>query len=304
MNKPSIKAYIAWINICIVWGTTYLAIRIGVADMPPMLFAGLRWIIAGTGISSFFLLKNVKFPSFNDSYKIALAGIAMLGAGNGLVVIAEQWISSGLAALLITTTPFWMVGLESLLPGNSKLNSTIITGLVLGLIGVVIIFSDDFKYLFELQNLIGIICLLLAVIFWSAGTIYSKLKSVKTQPLIGASIQMLTAGTLQILIGISIGEVSQFRLTQDSVLALIYLITIGSVIGYGSYIYAINHLPLSLVSTYAYINPLIALFLGWLILDEKLSWNIILSAVLILAAVMLVQKGSTMLKADSNKKSR
>ena len=139
MKQTNIKAYIAWIAICILWGTTYLAIRIGVEALPPMLFAGIRWIIAGAILLIVQKALGNKLPTKNEIIPLAIVGIALLGIGNGLVVVAEQWIPSGLAALLMTTLPFWIVGFESLLPKGQRINSKIIIGLILGLIGVLLI---------------------------------------------------------------------------------------------------------------------------------------------------------------------
>ena len=292
-EKTDTRGLIAWINICIVWGTTYLAIRIGVEHIPPMLFAGLRWIIAGIGFILYLRLSGKSFPSIKEFIPIAIPGILMLGLGNGLVVVAEQWIPSGLAALLITTVPFWIVGIEGIIPSGVKINKTIFLGLFLGLAGVVLIFGDDFKYLFISKNLLGVLSLMAAVFFWALGTVYSKYKKIDVHPLMGASVQMLVAGVLQTIIGLSIGEASQFYFERNSLLALGYLILMGSIVGYGSYIYAIKKLPLSLVSTYAYINPVIALFLGWLVLDEKLTIQIVIAAFVILAGVFVVKKGAS-----------
>ncbi len=296
-EKTDTRGLIAWFNICIVWGTTYLAIRIGVEHIPPMLFAGVRWIIAGTGFILYLRFSGKSFPAIKELIPVAIPGILMLGLGNGLVVVAEQWIPSGLAALLITTLPFWIVGIESIIPSGVKLNKIIFSGLILGLIGVFLIFSDNFKYLFIKQNLIGVLSLMAAVFFWSLGTIYSKYKNVNVHPLMGASVQMLVAGVLQTIVGLSLGEASQFYFERNSMLALAYLIIIGSIVGYGSYIYAIKKLPLSLVSTYAYINPIIALFLGWLVLDEKLTLQIVIAAIVILAGVAIVKKGSSLINS-------
>ena len=127
MDKPNIRAYLAWIAICIIWGTTYLFIRIGVESIPPMLFAGFRWLIAGIILITILRLSGKQFPKKEDLIHIGIIGIALLGFGNGLVVVGEQWIESGLAALLIATTPFWMLGTESFLPERPKLNWMIIS---------------------------------------------------------------------------------------------------------------------------------------------------------------------------------
>lgn len=292
MDKPNIKAYLAWIAICIIWGTTYLFIRIGVETIPPMLFAGFRWIIAGFILIIILRLKGKTLPKKEALIHIAIIGIALLGFGNGLVVVGEQYIESGLAALLITTVPFWMVGVESLLPSGPKINWMIIAGLLIGGIGLLIIFGGDLKYIFETKYLIGVISILGAVISWSLGSVYSKYKKVKVHPIMSASVQMLIAGSLHLILGTLLGDFSNLHFTQSGFLSLTYLVVIGAIFGYGSYIYAIEHLPLSLVSTYAYINPIIALFLGWLFLDEKLDVFIIIASVVIIIGVVMVKIGS------------
>lgn len=296
MTKENWKAYAAWFNICIVWGTTYLAIRIGVVDIPPMLFAGVRWLIAGTAIISFLSLRKIKLPDKKDLLPLSVMGLLMLGLGNGLVVFAEQWIPSGLTALLITTTPFMMIAIESFSSEGKKFNGTIMFGLLLGLGGIILIFGGDIKYLLIKENLIGVLSLLAAEFFWAAGTVYSKYKKLSVTPLMGASVQMLTAGVLQFILALFLGELSQIKFSTESIFALLYLITFGSIIGYGSYIYAIAHLPLSLISTYAYINPTIAIFLGWLVLSEDISITILFAAIIILTGVAIVKYGISKLR--------
>ena len=292
MAKENFRAYLAWIAVCIIWGTTYLAIRVGVADLPPMLFAGLRWIIAGTIFILYLRIKGVNLPSKKDFIPLAIVGISLLGFGNGLVVVGEQWMNSGLTALLITTVPFWMVGLETLLPQGKKINLLILTGMIAGLAGVSLIFGSHWEELLDPSYLKGILAILGAVVAWSAGSVYSKYKKIGLNPLMGAAVQMLMAGLALTTLGIILGETSRVNFTQDGLLAFSYLTLFGSIFGYGSYIYSIAHLPLSLVSTYAYINPVIALFLGWLILDERLDFVILIAAVIIIMGVLLVKQGS------------
>jgi len=291
--KINIKAYFAWIAICVIWGTTYLAIKIGVTELPPMLFAGFRWISAGIILIILLNLSGKTLPRFKDLKHIAVVGIALIGIGNGLVVVAEQWIDSGLAALLLSTLPFWMVAFESIMVKGPKVNLYIASGLIAGTIGVLILFSRDLKILLDINLLIGVICLLGAEVSWALGSIYSKYVKVSVHPMMSAAFQMLIAGILQSALGFVLGELSEFQLTYNGFLALSYLIVFGSIFGFASYIYAIEHLPLALVSTYAYINPVIALVLGWYFLDEKLTIFVLISALLILVGVILVKRGSS-----------
>ncbi len=292
MDAKNIKSYSAWIAVCIIWGTTYLAIRIGVEHLPPMLFAGVRWIIAGIIFVFILRLKGQKLPSKKDIIHISVVGISLIGIGNGLVVTGEQFIGSGLAALLITTVPFWVVGMESVIPTGPKINYLIISGLILGLFGVALIFNGDWAQLLNSSYLLGVLCILGAVVSWSFGTVYSKYKKVSVHPLMSAAIQMLIAGSAQTILGLSLGEASQISLHPEGISAFFYLVIFGSILGYGSYMYAIEHLPLSLVATYAYINPVIALFLGWLVLNETLNLTTIFAATVIIIGVIIVKKGA------------
>jgi len=216
----------------------------------------------------------------------------LLGGGNGFVVFAEQWVPSGLTALLITTVPFWVVGIESIYPVKKKINSLIIIGLILGLIGVLLIFGGDLNKIFDPSYFKGVLGLMLAVFLWSIGTVYSKHKKVSVHPLMGAAVEMMIAGFVITILGLILGEGSSFHFSTESFLAYLYLVVFGSLIGYGSYIYAIANLPISLVSTYAYVNPVIALFLGWLILNEPLNIWILFASIVILIGVTLIKKGS------------
>jgi drug/metabolite transporter (DMT)-like permease len=291
-KQKNLTALFALFSIYIVWGTTYLAIRIGVKDLPPVLFTGFRWLAAGPILFFILLLKKYSLPKKSDFKHLAIIGLLLLGGGNGFVVFAEQWVPSGLTALLITTVPFWVVGLESFYPVRKKVDRKIILGLILGLIGVLLIFGGDLTKIFDPSYLIGVVGLMFAVFLWSLGTLYSKHKKVSVHPLMGAAIQMIIAGIVITLFGLIIGEGNSFHFSHESFLAYLYLVVFGSLVGYGSYIYAISHLPLSLVSTYAYVNPIIALFLGWLVLDEPINFWIVVASVVILVGVTLIKKGS------------
>ncbi|MEJ2105068.1 MAG: EamA family transporter [Ignavibacteriaceae bacterium] len=166
-EKYGFKAYLAWATICIVWGTTYLAIRIGVSELPPMLFAGLRWITAGVMLTILLNLRGYTFPKFQELKHLAIVGISLIGIANGLVVVAEQWLPSGLTALILSTLPFWVVGLESFLPKGPKLNWFIVAGLLLGTVGVILIFAEDLSISLDFNIFLGAICLLGAVISWA-----------------------------------------------------------------------------------------------------------------------------------------
>lgn len=292
MRKENFKAYLAWVNVCILWGTTYLAIRIGVEEWPPLLFAGLRWVLAGALLVIFLKAKGYKMPDMREFFNISVMGVLLLGFGNGLIVISEITVPSGLAALLITTVPFWIVGIEAAMPHGIRLNLRVLLGLIVGLLGVAIIFGTDLNALTDPLYLKGIMILLIGVFLWALGTLYSKYKRVSVAPLTSAAFQMLVAGCLQTIIGLFTGEQHHMSVGFHGWMAFFYLVTFGSLIGYTSYIYAITHLPVSFVSTYSYINPVIALVLGWIVLGEKLDLSTILAAMVIFAGVILVKSGT------------
>jgi len=302
LNKLNINAYLAWISICLVWGTTYLAIRIGVESLPPMLFAGIRWIIAGPILVFILRFKGIKFPPRNEIKHIALVGVLLIGVANGLVVVGEQWIPSGLASLLVTTLPFWIVGIEYLIPNSYKLNKSIVIGLLIGFSGVLLIFWNEVENLLSGDYFLGILAILGAVISWSIGSLYAKYKKIQTNPLMSAAFQMIIAGSIQIFIGVLLGEQNSFYLNTNGLLAMLYLILFGSLLGYASYIYAISHLPVSFVATYSYVNPVIAIFLGWLVLDETINGTMIIAAIIILSGVALVQFGNIKNRNVNDKK--
>jgi drug/metabolite transporter (DMT)-like permease len=286
------RAYLAWATVCILWGTTYLAIKIGVTDLPPFLFAGIRWTIAGPLFLIIIRYKKYAMPKKEELLPLAVMGISLIGVTNGLVVFAEQWLPSALTALLITTMPFWVITFEFIFPPRLRMNWLMIGGLIIGFIGISILFLGDAKYIFEGEYVIGVFAILIGVISWAGGSLYSKNKKISTHPLVSAGFQMFFAGIAQTTVGLILGEANQFAFTTSSFLAFTYLLFIGGMIGYASYIYAISHLRVSFVATYSYINPIIALFLGWLILDEAIDVSIVLSAALVLVGIAMVNNGA------------
>ena len=292
MPKDIYKAYLSYISVCIFWGTTYLAIKIGVSEIPPFLFAGIRWFTAGAILTPFFFLKGKKLPGLKELLHITITGICLVGISNALLSEAEQWLPSGISSLIITTIPFWIVGMEAILPSGPRLNIKIISGLLLGLSGVILIIGNDLHSLTDKSFITGVLVLFCSMIAWSFGSVFSKYKKIKVDLFFGVALEMLIAGALQICAGFILGEGSKFFLDEKGILALVYLIIFGSIIGYSSYIYAITHLPLTFVSTYAYVNPIIALVLGWLVLGEEMNWLIILAAVVIFIGVTVVRNGT------------
>lgn len=290
MNRQeTIKAYAAWGAVCLFWGTTYLAIRIGVQRVPPALFAGVRFIIAGVLFLAYLRWRGYPMPKRQELLHMAIVGISLLVMANGLVVWAEQWVPSGLTAVIIATLPFWSAGLDSILPSGERLTLRKVLGILIGFAGVIILFAPDMGESFDKAYLKGVIVLVFVPFFWSAGSIYSKHHPIQCPPLVAAGTQTLIAGLVLTAIGTAFGEWSEFTLDGKGMAAIAYLIVFGSIVGYSSFIYALSKLPITTVSMYAYINPVIAVILGWLILDERLDWSVATATTVVLLGVALVK---------------
>lgn len=290
-NREKWGAYGAWLAVCFFWGTTYLAIRVGLEGFPPMLLAAVRFTLAGSVL--FFLMwrqQGARLPQGREWADIAVVAVTLLVIGNGAVVWAEQWISSGTAALLVATSPFWVAGIERVLPGGERVGARALAGMLLGFGGLALLVGPElFKASLGWQYIVGMLALQLACASWSGGSIYAKRHPAGVKPLMSAALQMLVAGVVLTVVGTAAGEWGSLRPTPRSTAAVLYLVVFGSIVAYGAYTYAVQQLPLSLVTTYSYINPVIAVLLGWLLLGEPLDWRVGVAAAVILLGVALVK---------------
>ncbi len=290
-SREKLTAYGAWASVCVFWGTTYLAIRVGLETLPPMLFAGVRFLIAG---SVLFLvmsrLRNARLPLGREWFDLGAVGLMLLGVGTGAVVWAEQWIPSGMAALLVATSPFWVAGLERLRKGGERVGVMRIIGMLVGFGGLALLVGPQlFDVALDARYFLGIVLIQLGCFSWSAGSVYAKRRPTGVSPMMGAAVQMLWAGVALTLIGTIGGEWGALRVSVRGLGALFYLVVFGSIVAYSSYTYAVQKLPLSIVSTYSYINPVIAVLLGWLVLGEPLGWRVVVAMTVILCGVALVK---------------
>lgn len=285
------KAWLAFAGVAIFWGTTFLAIKIGVKSMPPFLMAGSRHFIGGVLICTFFLIKKYPLPTWQQFKVYAINGVLMLVIGNGLVTWAEIHISSGLAALICALTPLSIIGVNRLFGlQKEKLGVQALIGILACLLAQVIIFRDNLKELTNPNYIIGIIFIVIAIIGWGFGSIYSKNKQTGINPFYGAGLQMISAGVILLVFGTLMGEWPSFHPTTEGIYSVLYLVVFGSLIGYGSFMYVLKQLPATIVSTYAYINTIVAVILGWLWLDEKLNIAIGVAVVLTILGVWLVNR--------------
>lgn len=284
-------AYLAWGAVCLIWGTTYLGIRICLESIPPMLMGGLRWIVAGSLVTLYLAAGRVRLPPASRWPSIVLLGLLLLVLGNGGVVVAEQWLPSGLAAVVVAACPFWMVAVEATLRDGESLRATVVAGLVVGFGGILVLVWPELRAGTggNTRFVAGVVALQLGSIGWALGSSYSRRHARQENVLSTTAFQMLAGGVMMLLIGTAAGEWARLSFTPRTLWALAYLSTVGAIGGFVAYTYALRHLPVSFVSLYAYINPIIAVALGILILGEPFDRRMTTAGALVFAGVAIVQ---------------
>ena len=307
LNKSS-RIWIALISVYLIWGSTYLAIRYVVETIPPFMAGGARFISAGIVLYIWRLSKGDSVPTRKQWRDAGIIGLLLLVGGNGLVSWSEQFVPSGIAALLISTVPIWMVLIESLRRGGEKPKTKTIIGLVLGFSGVVLMIGPG-ELSAEIGALhpLGLIALPVGALLWSLGSVYSKSADLPSSSLMTTSAEMLVGGAGMFLVATLRGEWTGFSLgavESASWTGLLYLAVVGSLGGFVAYAYLLRNAPISLVSTYAYVNPVIAILLGAWIAHESLDGRTILAAAVILGAVILITTGKSISKTSKPKSTR
>ncbi len=290
-------AYVAWAAVCIIWGTTYLAILIALETIPPMLLGGIRFLTAGAVLAAVVGTRNRGLPPAREWPRHALVGALMLGVGNGCVVWAERWIPSGIAAVGVAAVPFWMAGAE-LAFGGARIPRAVLLGLAVGFSGIVVLISPSMVGSATAERSgvsdigFGVLLVQLACAGWAVGSSIVKRSQSVTNPFAASAVQQLCAGFLLVGVGTGLGEWSELTFTGRTIAAQAYLIVLGSLVAYSAYLYALDHLPITTVSLYAYINPIIAVLLGALVASEPLTMRIAAAAGLVLCGVALVRRGA------------
>lgn len=273
-----------------IWGSTYLAIRVAVETLPPFMMAGLRFLVAGTLLYGWLAFKGRARATPRQWLDNAAVGALLLLGGNGLVVWAEQKIPSGITTLIISVSPLFMVLFDWMLPHGIRPTRSTFTGLALGFGGLVLLIGGGVPggTSLDLWRCAG---LMFACISWSAGSLYSRHTRNPADPMLAATLQMLQGGVLMLVVGLARGEAGDFQphaVTLPSVLAWGYLVAAGSLIAFPAYVYLLKHSTPARVSTYAYVNPVVAVFLGWLILGEPVTARTFVASVIIIAAVAII----------------
>jgi drug/metabolite transporter (DMT)-like permease len=291
VSRPPRLAWIAWIAVCIVWGTTYLGIRIALETIPPAVMASLRWTIAGAIVSVVVRARGGRLPGPGAWPGLALLGLLMIGFGNGFVVYAEQYVPSGLTAVVLATSPFWMVGVEALLPAGERPGAGAIAGLLVGFSGILLLVWPDLLAggTGAARFGLGLVALQLACVGWAAGSAYSKRHRHGADVLGATALQMLFGGVIMTVVATALGEWPSLSFTPRTAVALVYLTVAGSVGAFVAYVYALRHLPISTVSLHAYVNPVIAVVLGAVVLGEPFTARVVAAAALVLAGLGIVR---------------
>ncbi|HEX2532825.1 MAG TPA: EamA family transporter [Chitinophagaceae bacterium] len=283
----------AFAALYLIWGSTYLGIAYALKSIPPFLMVAVRFLLAGGLLYGWCLLRGEKTPPLRSVGISALAGLLMLFIGNGAVVWVEQYLPSGLAAIIVATVPLWFVALDRRQWAAYFANKWIVAGLLVGFGGVVYLFSGNSSAQFfdDPQKLASLFVLVLGTIGWTVGSLYSKYKPAEGSTPMKVAIQMLAAGIAGVPVSVATGETAQFSwsaLTPESAGALLYLVVFGSLVAYSAYVWLLSVRPPSLVGTYAYVNPVVAVFLGWLFAGEAIGSRQVVALAIILAGVILV----------------
>jgi drug/metabolite transporter (DMT)-like permease len=284
------RAWFAWATVCVIWGTTYLGIKIALETMPPFLMGGLRYMLAGLSLAAILKLRGRSLPPFADWGRIAVLGFFMLFFGNGGVVWGEQFVPSGLTAVLIGTSPFWMVTVDAMVSGGRQLYARQWLGLTIGFAGIVLLVWPDIRAGGEVGRnfAFGVLALQIACAGWAVGSAYTRRHVMPRDVLGSAALQMLTGGVFLTIAGTAFGEWPRLAFSTRTAVAFVYLVVVGAVIAFAAYSYALRHLDIAIVSLYSYINPIIAVALGTLLLGEPFHVRMLIAAAVIVAGVIIV----------------
>ncbi len=292
MKKDLLIAYFALAAICIIWGTTYLVTRIAVQHFPPFFFVLLRQLISGSILGVIMLtLGKAMWPTREILVRQAIAGFFMITLGNGLVAWAEVLIPSGVAAIICSLMPMAVILINLAANREERPTLPIVLGVLVGLVGIVMIFGEHIQEFSRLEYQTGIFMIFVAVISWAGGSVWLKKRGTEGNLFLNASLQMFFGGLWLIPCSLLFDDYSNLSWSGEAAMALSYLVVFGSVIAYACYSYALRKLSMTILSLYAYVNPIVAVILGWLVLDEKLNAAIVAAIIITVAGIYIVNRG-------------
>ena len=288
--QPQFWPYAALVSVCFFWGTTYLGIRMALEAFPPMTLVAARFLISGSLMLAGAKLLGAALPRGRELRQTAWNGVVILGAGNGCLTVAEMWIPSGLAALIITISPFWMLGLDAILPPRARLHAPTLLGMAVGLAGAALLVGPGaFEGGVTGNVMRGFLVLQLGCFCGSFGSPVQRRQPAQAHPIVSGGVQQLAAGLAFLPIALLRGGEIRWAETQG-VWAILYLIVFGSIVGYSSYIYALEHLPVAVLSIYNYVNPVVAVMLGWVFYREPFGLREAAAMTVIFTGVAMVKR--------------
>jgi len=288
-HHPGIRAYLALVAVCFFWGTTYLGIRMALETFPPLVLVSTRFILSGSILVAAALARGARLPRGRELVIAALSGILILGIGNGCLTFAELLIPSGLAGLISTLSPFWLVGIEVAMPGGERLHAPTIFGMIVGFGGVALLLSGEVGAgVFGHAAWSGFLLIQAGMVAWSGGSLYQRRQRADAHPIVVGAVQQLFSGLAVLPLAVVSGN-HHVAWSARGVAALFYLVTFGSIVGYSAYAYALDRLPVAVVSVYPYVNSVVAVALGWLFYREPFGAREAAAMLVIFAGVGLVK---------------
>ena len=292
MKKDILIPYIALSAICLIWGTTYLVLRIAVLHFPPLLFVTIRQLIAGSLLVGFMLLSGkAAWPDRAHLLRQAVAGFFMISLGNGLVAWAEVVIPSGVAAILCSLMPMVVILINLGVNKDERPTVAIVTGVLLGLGGIMMIFGEHLVEFAKVEYQLGILVIFVAVLSWAGGSVWLKRRGNDGNAFLNAGLQMFFGGIWLIPGALIFDDLGSVTWSAEAFYSMIYLVLIGSIVAYACYSYVLRKLPMTIVSLYAYVNPIVAVALGWIVLSEKLNLRIGIAILVTVAGIYIVNRG-------------
>ena len=292
MKKDLLIPYIALSAICLIWGTTYLVLRIAVLHFPPFLFVTIRQLIAGSLLVGFMLLSGkAAWPDRAHLFRQAVAGFFMISLGNGLVAWAEVVIPSGVAAIICSLMPMVVILINLGVNKDERPTVAILIGVLLGLGGILMIFGEHLVEFAKIEYQLGILVIFIAVLSWAGGSVWLKRRGNDGNAFLNAGLQMFFGGIWLIPGALIFDDLGHVTWSAEAFYSMIYLVLIGSIVAYACYSYVLRKLPMTIVSLYAYVNPIVAVILGWIVLSEKLNLRIGIAILVTVAGIYIVNRG-------------
>jgi len=296
-DHPHFTAYVALICVCIFWGTTYLGFRIALDSLSPAVVVCVRNLISGTLILGFCLIRRIPLPRGRDLWYTAAFGVLTIAIGNGSLAVSELWTPTGLASLFVTTSTFWYVGVDRLLPGGERLHGPTILGLLVGFAGVLILLAPSARAGLAEPSLesgggvvLGFLLLQISGATWALGSLLQRNRKQRTNPFVIAGVQQLAAGLAAGVPALLLPQTAVWDAKAFG--ATIYLAIFGGIVGYGCYMMALSRLPLAIVSTYTYVNPVVAVALGWFVYKEPFGLREAGAMAVIFLGVWMVRRAT------------